>query len=121
MPMNTSEILSAPQLLKKFPHCMVPEGARPRLHSRPILPVLSQINPIRPLQSYLFQIDFNNILPPTSISPNCLNLQAFKQKPVRISLLPKQLQFTILCHFYIKRRKLHKACEPAKLNYTGLF
>ena len=41
------EKLTGPQIVKKFPHFMEPEGSLSRLQVPPPVHILSQINPVR--------------------------------------------------------------------------
>jgi hypothetical protein len=61
-----------------------------RVHKRPpLVPVLSHINPIHIIRSYLSKINFNIVHPPTSWSSQCsLSLWISHQYPICIPLLP---------------------------------
>jgi hypothetical protein len=47
-------------------HFMDPEGSLLCSHNPPVLPLLSQINPVHTTLGYLSKVRFNIILPPTS-------------------------------------------------------
>jgi hypothetical protein len=68
---------------------MEPEDSLPRSKSPPLVPILSQIDPINTISSYLSKIHFNIVHPPTSWSSQwSLSFWISHQYPRCISLLP---------------------------------
>jgi hypothetical protein len=66
-----------------------PEGPLPSSQKPPLDPVLSQLNPIRPIDPYLPKVHLNVILPPTPRSSQwSLTLGPSNQNPVNASPLP---------------------------------
>jgi hypothetical protein len=58
------------------------------LKSPPLAPILSQMNPVRTISSYLSEIHFNIVLPPTSRSPYwSISFWLSHQNPTCIPLL----------------------------------
>jgi hypothetical protein len=58
------------QLIKKYPAFFMETNVHHRVHKRPPLdPILSQLNPVRPIDPYLPQVQLNVILPSTTRSP----------------------------------------------------
>jgi hypothetical protein len=68
---------------------MEPEGSLSCSQEPPLVPILSQINPIHTIPSYLSKIQFNKVRPPTSwSSPWSPSFWLSHQYPICISLLP---------------------------------
>jgi hypothetical protein len=68
---------------------MEPEGPLPCSQEPLLVPILSQINPIHPIPSYLSKIHFNIVHPPTSWSSQwSLSFWISHQCPICIPLLP---------------------------------
>jgi hypothetical protein len=49
-----------------FQHFMEPDCSLPYSQEPPVVPIMSQINPVHAIQSYFSKFRFNIILPPTS-------------------------------------------------------
>jgi hypothetical protein len=70
-------------------HFMESEGSLPCSESPPLVPILSQINSIHTIPSYLSKIHFNIVHPPTSRSSQCsLTVWLSHHYPICIPLLP---------------------------------
>jgi hypothetical protein len=68
---------------------MEPEGSIPCSQSPPLIPILSHINPIHSMPSYLSKIHFNTVHPPTSwFSQWSLSFSLSPQYPICMPLLP---------------------------------
>jgi hypothetical protein len=60
------EKLIVTQLVKKYPASLRNPKVHYRVHKMPLLdPILSQLNPVRPIDFYLPKVHLNVILPPT--------------------------------------------------------
>jgi hypothetical protein len=84
------EKLTLTQLVKKCPaFFMEPEGSLPFSKSSPLDPILSQPNPVRPIESYLPKVILNDILPPMSRSfQSSLASEPLNQNTENTSPLP---------------------------------
>jgi hypothetical protein len=67
------EKLAVSQLVKKnFPHFMEPEGLYRIYKTPPLVPILSQFNPVHAFSIDVLKIHFNLIVPPASTEmKNC--------------------------------------------------
>jgi hypothetical protein len=62
------------QLVKKYPAFLWHPKFHYHVYKSPLLdPILSQLNPVRPIDPYLPKVHFNVILPPTPRSSQWLN------------------------------------------------
>jgi hypothetical protein len=70
-------------------HFMESEGSYRVNKSPPLVPILSQIDPIHTIASYLSKIHFNTVHPPTSCSSQwSLTFWLLSQYPICIPILP---------------------------------
>jgi hypothetical protein len=84
------EKLTVTQLVKKYPAFLWNPKAHYRVHKSPPLDsILSQMNPIRPINTHLPKVHLNVILPPTPRSSQwSLTFCPPNQNPVNTSPLP---------------------------------
>jgi hypothetical protein len=84
------EKLIVTQLVKKYPALLRNPKVHHRVHKSPSLdPILSQPNPVRPIDPYLPKVHLNVILPPTPRSSQwSLALGPPNQNPASTSPLP---------------------------------
>jgi hypothetical protein len=84
------EKLIVTQLVKKYPAFLWNPKVHHRGHkSQPLDPILSQPNPVRPIDPCLPKVHFNVILPPTPRSSHwSLAIRPPNQNPVSTSPLP---------------------------------
>jgi hypothetical protein len=78
------------QLVKKYPAFLWNPNVHYRVHTSPPMdPILSQLNPVRPIDPYLPKVHLNVILLPTPRSPQwSLAFGPPNQNPVNTSPLP---------------------------------
>jgi hypothetical protein len=84
------EKLVVTQLVKKYPTFLWNPKVHYRVHTSPPLdPILSQLNPVRPIDPYLPKVHLNVIVPPTPRSSQwSLPFGPPNENPVNTSPLP---------------------------------
>jgi hypothetical protein len=96
----TFEKLTVTQLVEKYPALLWNRKVHYRVHTSPPLdPILSQLNPVRPIDSYLPKVHLNVILPPTPRSFQwSLPFGPTNQNPVNTSPLPHACHMSLPPH-----------------------
>jgi hypothetical protein len=97
------------QLFKKYPTFLWNPKVHYRVHTRPpVDPILSQLNPVRPIISCLPKVHLNVILPPTLRSYQwSLAFGPPDRNPVNTSPLLTQLSFSEACFVYYTNIFVH--------------